>query len=75
MILFANLAQKSAAIIGLLPKLLPNAVYSAPKHGIEPSGRVLLHRPGDVRVEVQRRRYRRVAEALLCDLGVLAGEQ
>src|SRR5712691_2256727 len=60
---------------GLLPELLPNAVYSAPKHDIEPSGRVLLHRTGDVRVEIQRRCYRRMAEALLRDLGVLVGEQ
>ncbi len=66
----------------LLPKLLPNLSaggryprYSRPKRSVDLGGGIFLHSLGDVRVQVERRRDRRVTEPLLRDLRMNAGEQ
>ena len=55
---------------------LPRRPYfSTPQRRVDLGGAILLHRRGDMRVQIQRDADSRMAEAFLCDLRVHPGKQ
>src|SRR5712671_6127908 len=59
----------------MLPKLLPNRFRAPLKGRVDLRGGIFLHRGRDVAVEVEGQRDGRMAEPLLCDAGMNAGQQ
>src|SRR5580765_2164379 len=49
--------------------------FSTPQRRVDLGGAILLHRRGDMRVQIQRDADSRMAEAFLCDLRVHPGKQ
>src|SRR6266550_5040223 len=59
----------------MLPKLLPNRLWAALKGGIDLRRGILLHRGGDVAIQVQGQRNGGVPEALLRNARMNTGHQ